>query len=71
MRTAGAEHLVDQTLGSDVLDFGQEGGFHLLASEAFADRVVDECHDAGRDDDAGDRVSEEIHGACSECGNLL
>lgn len=47
MRAPRAEHLVDQTLGPDVLDFGQDGGFHLLALEAFADRVVDECHDAG------------------------
>lgn len=71
MRAAGAEHLVDEALGSDVLDFGQDGGFHLLALEAFADRVVDECHDAGRDDDAGDSVSGKFHGACSERGNLL
>lgn len=63
MRAAGAEHFAEEPLGADVLDFGEGELLGLLGVEAVADCVVDECHEAGGDDDAG-RVSAGMFELC-------
>ena len=60
-RAVGAiwpEHLVDQTFGSDVLNLRQDRGFLLFGVEPLANSIVDESHEAGRDDYATKSVSD-------------
>ena len=53
-----AEHLVDEALGSDILDLGKDGRFFLLRVETIANSVVDESHQTCGDDYAERFVSE-------------
>ena len=57
-RAIWPEHLINQTFGSDILDLGQDRGFLLFGVEPFADGIVDESHEAGRDDYAARNVSD-------------
>jgi hypothetical protein len=49
LRAIGAEHLVDQTFGSDILNLWQNRGFLLLCMEPLTNSVVDKSDKAGRD----------------------
>ena len=44
------EHLIDQALRPDILDFGKNRRLLLLRLKTVADGVVDKSHEAGGDD---------------------
>jgi hypothetical protein len=54
LRAIGAEHLVDQAFGSDILDLWQNRRFFLFCVKSLANGVVDESHQTGRDKYAAD-----------------
>ena len=59
-RAVRPEHLIDQTFGSDILNLGQDRGFLLFSVEPLANGVVDESHEAGRDDYAAKNISDNV-----------
>lgn len=59
-----AEHLVDETFGTDVLDFGQQRLLRGLRVEAVSDGVVYESYQSGRDNDTVRFISDL---GCSRC----
>lgn len=59
-----AEHLVDETFGTDIFDFGQQRLLRGLRVEAVSDGVVYESHQSGRDNDTVIFVSDL---GCSRC----
>ena len=60
VRAIGSEHLVDQTFGSDVLNLRQDLGFLLFSVKPLANGIVDESHEAGRDDYAAKNISDNV-----------
>lgn len=57
-RAIWPEHLIDQAFGSNILNLGQDRWFLLFSVEPLANGVVDESHEAGRDNYAARAVSD-------------